>query len=90
MNVIEVDHLQHDFGTLRALDGLSFSVQEGEVFGVLGPNGAGKTTSVRILNGVLKPASGKVRTLGLDPRRRAASCASARACSPRLPRRTSG
>ncbi len=65
--VIEVDHLTHNFGQLRALDSLSYSVQEGEVFGMLGPNGAGKTTSIRILNGVLAPTSGKVRTFGLDP-----------------------
>ncbi len=57
----------HQFNTIRALDELTFSVEEGEVFGVLGPNGAGKTTSVRVLNGVLSPASGEVRVLGVDP-----------------------
>jgi ABC-2 type transport system ATP-binding protein len=65
--IIEVEQLVHRFGTRTALDGLSFRVQEGEVFGMLGPNGAGKTTSVRILNGVLAPTSGKVRVFGLDP-----------------------
>ncbi len=65
--VIEVDHLSHSFGQIRALDNLSYAVEEGEVFGMLGPNGAGKTTSIRILNGVLASTSGAVRTFGLDP-----------------------
>ncbi len=65
--VIEVDQLSHRFGQVQALDSLSYAVEEGEVFGMLGPNGAGKTTSIRILNGVLAPSSGRVRTFGLDP-----------------------
>jgi len=65
--VIEVDRLSHRFGQVLALDDLTYFVEEGEVFGMLGPNGAGKTTSIRILNGVLAPSSGAVRTFGLDP-----------------------
>jgi ABC-2 type transport system ATP-binding protein len=65
--IIEVTNLSHQFAAKRVLDCLSYTVAEGEVFGVLGPNGAGKTTSVRILNGVLAPSSGTVRVLGLDP-----------------------
>ena len=65
--IIEVEQLCHQFEAIHALDGLTFSVHEGEVFGVLGPNGAGKTTSIRILNGILTPTSGKVRVLGMDP-----------------------
>jgi ABC-2 type transport system ATP-binding protein len=65
--IIEVEQLQHQFGAVRALDGLTYSVEEGEVFGVLGPNGAGKTTSIRILNGILTPSSGKVRVLDMNP-----------------------
>lgn len=65
--IIQVENLVHQFKAVRALDNLTYSVEEGEVFGVLGPNGAGKTTSVRVLNGVLSPASGFVRVLGLNP-----------------------
>jgi ABC-2 type transport system ATP-binding protein len=64
---IETHNLQRHFGALRAVDGISFQVAEGEVFGFLGPNGAGKTTTVRLLNGVLAPTGGTVRVLGLDP-----------------------
>lgn len=67
--IIEVKELKHRFGTVQALDGLTFSVQEGEVFGFLGPNGAGKTTTVRLLNGILSPTSGEMHVLGRDPRR---------------------
>ena len=65
--MIEVEQLVRHFGPVRAVDGLTFSVDEGEVFGLLGPNGAGKTTTVRLLNGVLTPSAGKARVLGLDP-----------------------
>jgi ABC-2 type transport system ATP-binding protein len=64
---IEADDLTLSFGELRALDGVSLAIAQGEVFGVLGPNGAGKTTSVRVLNGLLKPDRGRVRIGGLDP-----------------------
>ena len=57
----------HNFGARRAIDGLSFEVRRGEVFGLLGPNGAGKTTSVRLLNGLYRPTSGSIHILGLDP-----------------------
>jgi ABC-2 type transport system ATP-binding protein len=49
------------------VDGISFAVQPGEVFGLLGPNGAGKTTTVRLLNGILPPSAGTARVFGLDP-----------------------
>jgi ABC-2 type transport system ATP-binding protein len=64
---IEVRGLCRSFGPRRAVDGLSFAVAPGEVFGFLGPNGAGKTTTVRLLTGLLRPTSGEVRVLGLDP-----------------------
>jgi ABC-2 type transport system ATP-binding protein len=67
MAVIEVEQLTRDFGQVKALDKLTFSVQEGQVFGMLGPNGAGKTTTVRLLNGVLTPCGGRAIVLGLDP-----------------------
>ena len=56
--IVEVDRLSKDFGKVRALDDVSFSVSEGEVFGFLGPNGAGKTTTIRILLGLLRPDRG--------------------------------
>lgn len=65
--VIETESLSRSFGPIRAVDGLTFQVYEGEVFGLLGPNGAGKTTTVRLLNGVLRPSGGQARVLGLDP-----------------------
>jgi ABC-2 type transport system ATP-binding protein len=67
-DVIAVNGLTRSFGGLRAVDGLSFSVAEGEVFGMLGPNGAGKTTTVRLLNGILHPDEGHAMVLGHDPR----------------------
>jgi ABC-2 type transport system ATP-binding protein len=65
--IIEVKKMHCLFGDIRAVDGLTFEVQPGEVFGLLGPNGAGKTTTVRLLNGLLPPTSGSIRVFGLDP-----------------------
>jgi drug efflux transport system ATP-binding protein len=64
--VIEVEHLVKRFGAFVAVDDLSFSVEEGEVFGLLGSNGAGKSTGIRMLCGLLTPTSGTARVLGLD------------------------
>ena len=64
--IIQVENIVRTFGSTRAIDGISFSVEEGEVFGVLGPNGSGKTTLVRLLNGVLAPTSGKAYLFGKD------------------------
>jgi len=64
---VEVDSLKKCYGDLKAVDGISFTVNEGEVFGLLGPNGAGKTTTVEILEGLRKKDSGTVKVLGLDP-----------------------
>lgn len=66
MNAIEVQNLTKDYKSLRAVDGITFSVQTGEVFGFLGPNGAGKTTTIRILTGQLRPTSGKAWVMGYD------------------------
>jgi ABC-2 type transport system ATP-binding protein len=65
--ILEVDNLQRTFGDHKAVDGLTFQVEPGEVFGLLGPNGAGKTTTVRLLNGILPPSAGTARLFGLDP-----------------------
>jgi ABC-2 type transport system ATP-binding protein len=64
---INVAGLEKRYGTTPAVDGLSFDVAPGEVFGLLGPNGAGKTTTVEILEGYRTPDRGTVRVLGLDP-----------------------
>jgi len=65
-NAIEVDSLTKHYGSLAAVDHVSFQVRRGELFGFLGPNGAGKTTTVRMLTGVIKPDEGSVRIMGYD------------------------
>ena len=65
--IIEVNDLKRRFGEQKAIDGITFSVAAGEVFGLLGPNGAGKTTMVRLLNGILPPSGGTARVFGFDP-----------------------
>jgi ABC-2 type transport system ATP-binding protein len=72
-NLVEVHELCKSYGSLRALDGVSFSVKRGEVFGILGPNGAGKTTTVEILEGMRLPDSGVARINGIDIRKDARS-----------------
>ena len=67
MAVIEVRELRKAYGDVQAVRGVSFSVEQGEVFGMLGPNGAGKTTTVEILEGLRKRDGGEVTVLGLDP-----------------------
>jgi ABC-2 type transport system ATP-binding protein len=66
-SVIEVENLVHNYGSRRAVNGLSFTAYRGEVLGLLGPNGAGKTTTVRLCNGIFIPTSGNIHVLGLDP-----------------------
>jgi len=64
--VIRVDDLKKAYGETRAVDGVSFEVRAGTIFGLLGPNGAGKTTTVEVLEGLRTPDSGAVRVLGVD------------------------
>ena len=64
---IEVTDLKKRYGSLKAVDGISFTVKRGEVFGLLGPNGAGKTTTIEIMEGLRERDSGEVKILGLDP-----------------------
>jgi ABC-2 type transport system ATP-binding protein len=66
-HAVVVGALEKHYGTTRAVDGLSFEVERGEVFGLLGPNGAGKTTTVEMLEGYRTPDAGRVEVLGLDP-----------------------
>ena len=66
MKEIEVDSLTKEFGDFKAVDDISFQVEEGEIFGFLGPNGAGKSTTMMILTTLLKPTSGNVLVGGYD------------------------
>jgi ABC-2 type transport system ATP-binding protein len=65
---VEISHLRKTYGPVVAVDDVSFSVAEGEIFGVLGPNGAGKTTTAECAVGLRAPDAGTIRLLGLDPR----------------------
>ncbi|MGW0855759.1 ABC transporter ATP-binding protein [Streptomyces sp. NPDC002690] len=67
MSVIEVRGLRKAYGGRAVVDGVDFTVEEGEIFGILGPNGAGKTTTVECVGGLRVPDAGTVRIAGLDP-----------------------
>ena len=64
---VETSGLTRDFGSFRAVDGIDLAVPVGSFYGFLGPNGAGKSTTIKCLTGLLKPSSGTMRILGLDP-----------------------
>jgi ABC-2 type transport system ATP-binding protein len=66
---IVLDGLRKSYADVLAVDGISFSVRRGEIFGMVGPNGAGKTTTIECLEGLRRPSSGRVSVLGLDPGR---------------------
>lgn len=66
MHAVEVTNLTKTFGTSKALDNISLTVEEGQSYAVLGPNGAGKTTLIRVLSTLLRPSSGKVFVNGYD------------------------
>ena len=66
MNTIEIESLTRNFGKVKAVDDISFNVEEGEIFGFLGPNGAGKSTTMMILTTLLKPTSGRALVAGFD------------------------
>ena len=67
MPVIEVDHLQKRYADTVAVADVSFSVEEGEIFGILGPNGAGKTTTVEAIAGLREPDAGTIRVTASTP-----------------------
>jgi len=67
MSAIEVEDLFKSYGSFDAVRGISFRVDEGEVFALLGPNGAGKTTTLEILEGHRRRSGGRVSVLGVDP-----------------------
>ncbi|MFQ6089398.1 MAG: ABC transporter ATP-binding protein, partial [Candidatus Methanofastidiosia archaeon] len=64
MNAIELSEIFKNFAKVRAVDSLSFSVREGEIFGLLGPNGAGKTTTIRMMMNIIYPDSGEILIFG--------------------------
>ncbi|MBM4183108.1 MAG: ABC transporter ATP-binding protein [Gemmatimonadetes bacterium] len=66
MSTVVVDGLTRRFGALTAVDGLSFAIDAGELFGIVGPDGAGKTTTLRMLAGVLRPTSGSAHVAGIE------------------------
>lgn len=74
--MIELEHVSKSYnkGAVRAVDDLSLTVPEGEIFGFLGPNGAGKTTTIKMIVGILEPDAGTIRINGLDSRTEALRC----------------
>jgi ABC-2 type transport system ATP-binding protein len=68
-SILQVENLYKRYGDVEAVRGVSFNVEEGEVFGLLGPNGAGKTSTVEILEGLRTPDSGRVSVCGLNPQK---------------------
>ena len=65
--IIEVEGLKKYYDSVKAVDGISFGVKYGEIFGMLGPNGAGKTTTIETIIGLLEKTGGEIRVLGMDP-----------------------
>jgi ABC-2 type transport system ATP-binding protein len=64
--IIEVNNLEKKYGDVKAVDGVSFGVAQGEVFGILGPNGAGKTTTIEMIEGLRKPNAGSIKVCDID------------------------
>ena len=91
MPIIEVSNLTKRYGERTVVDGVTFAVEPGEIFGIIGRNGAGKTTTVECISGLRTPDGGTIRVLGHDPQRDpAASCAARSGCSCRSPRCRTG
>ncbi|MFX1534174.1 MAG: ABC transporter ATP-binding protein [Promethearchaeota archaeon] len=67
--LLHVENLVKSFGSVKAVNGLSFKVKSGEIFGLLGPNGSGKTTTVKMILGLLEPDEGEISVLGMHPER---------------------
>jgi len=65
--VVQIKNLYKSYGKIKAVDGISFNVSKGEIFGMVGPNGAGKTTAIECIEGLRKPSSGSIDVLGFNP-----------------------
>ena len=68
-DVITVEGLRKSYGSVKAVDNVTFQVQRNEIFGMVGPNGSGKTTTIECIEGLRQPDEGRVSVLGLDPQR---------------------
>lgn len=66
MKALEINNLFKSYGDFKAVKGISFSIEEGDIFGLLGPNGAGKSTTMSMICGILKPSEGEIKVLGKD------------------------
>ena len=73
LEALVVEDLRKSYGAVIAVDGVSLSIQEGEIFGLVGPNGAGKTTTIECIEGLREQDSGRVQVLGMDPQRQGAA-----------------
>jgi ABC-2 type transport system ATP-binding protein len=73
--IVQVEHLRKTYGATVAVDGISFQVCKGEIFGIVGPNGAGKTTTIECIEGLRRPDGGHIRVFGLDPHQDGYACA---------------
>ena len=67
--MIHAENLSKKFGTITAVDNISFDIEKGQIFGFLGPNGAGKTTTIRMLSTLIAPTEGKIAIDGRDPKK---------------------
>jgi ABC-2 type transport system ATP-binding protein len=65
--IVQVEGLSKIYGKTTAVDGISFEIRKGEIFGMVGPNGAGKTTTIECIEGLRQADQGRIRVLGLDP-----------------------
>jgi len=65
--ILQINELKKYFGNVKAVDGLSFKISKGEIYGLLGPNGAGKTTTIKCILGLLEPTNGKILVFDKDP-----------------------
>lgn len=63
---VEIENLIKDYGNFRAIKGISFQINRGEIFGLIGPNGAGKTTALRVISTLLRVTSGRIKIFGYD------------------------
>jgi ABC-2 type transport system ATP-binding protein len=67
--IIQVENLRKEYGATKAVDGVSFEVRQGEIFGMVGTNGAGKTTTIECIEALRRPDSGSIRVMGADPQK---------------------
>jgi ABC-2 type transport system ATP-binding protein len=72
--VLEIENLTKDYGSFRAVDGVSFALRKGQIVGLLGPNGAGKTTTIQMLVGITLPNGGAIRYFGMDLHKNRVAC----------------